>query len=499
MVKREKNGSDTRLKFEHFVVVFSGIVIVSFLIGMALNVSPISPQGFGGTPAYDSGWLDITDKTGQDFNITHNLGSTDIVVDITGKRAANDEAHQRNLGGTDYTSEEGRQYGGLQFDLAYSVVQTVDGGYALAGYTTSPPPAFDRDLWLVKIDANGNMQWNREYGGAGHDNAHSLVQTSDGGYAIAGLTRSYGAGDWDFWLVKTDSAGNVEWNQTYGGAGVDGAWSIVETGDGGYAIVGYTESYGAGNADFWLVKTDSAGNVEWNQTYGGTGVDEAYSLVATSDGGYALVGQIGGNSSLVKVDSSGNQEFNSTYGGANEEYAASVIETSDGGYAIAGSIEFWGPDFWLVKTDSVGNEQWARRYGGEGTEVAHSVVQADDGGYVLAGYTNSIGAGQYDFWLVKFDSVGSVVWSETFGTAAYEEARSLIKTSDGGYAIGGYIYPSAGGDLFFVKTDESGNVFPYRFKYGLAWTNTSADAITLYRGTTDPYWNYVRVRIWETK
>jgi len=486
------------LKNEHVVIIISAVAIISILIGITLYPLIIPHQGPGGTPAYDSGWLDITDKTGQYFNITHNLGSTDITVDILGKRTANDEPHQRNLGGTDYTSDEGISYGGINMDIAYAIVQTTDGGYALAGYTTFLVNAtLNRDFFLVKIDSNGDVQWNQTYGGDNHDGAYSLIQTSDKGYAIVGHTKSYGAGDYDFWLVKTDSAGNLEWNQTYGGAEADEAWSIIQTSDEGYAIVGHTESYGAGNVDFWLVKTDSAGNVEWNQTYGGEGDDEAYSFVLTSDEGYAIAGSKEGDSWLIKVDSSGNHEWDNTYGGVGEEYAASIIETNDGGYAMTGSTEVLGLDFWLVKTDSAGNQQWAQRYGGESNEVAHSIIQTSDGGYMLTGYTNSFGAGRYDFWLVKTGSSGNVVWTKTYGGPDYEEARSVIQISDGGYVIAGYTYPSRGGDFWLVKTDAFGNIFPSRFKYGLAWTDSTADTITLYRGTTDPYWNYVRVRIWK--
>ena len=436
------------MKNEHAVIIIAGTAIVSFLIGITLNALMIPPQEFRGTPAYDSGWLDITDKTGQHFNIVHNLGSTDIIVDIIGKRKVDDEAHQRNLGGTDYTSDEGVRYGGVRMDIAYAMAPTADGGYALAGYTTSLSNAtLNRDFWLVKIDANGDVQWNQTYGGDNNDDAHSLLQTSDRGYAI----------------------------------------------------IGWTKSYGAGDADFWLVKTDSAGNVEWNQTYGGAGVDAAYSSVATSDGGYAMAGRMGGDSWLVKVDSSGNHEWNNTYGGAGDEYATSVVETSDGGYAMAGSSETWGLDFWLTKTDSSGNQQWTNTYGGENNEVANCIIQTNDAGYVLAGYTNSIGAGQYDFWLVKTDSIGNIVWAQTYGTAENEEARSVIAAPDGGYVVGGYTYPSGGGDFWVVKTDAFGDVFQYRFEYGLAWTDSTADTITLYRGTNDPYWNYVRVRIWKIR
>jgi hypothetical protein len=190
------------------------------------------------------------------------------------------------------------------------MVKTADGGYALAGHTNSYD-AGNSDFWLVKVDANGNALWNKTYGGTDVDAAFSIVQTSDGGYALAGYTYSYGAGNADFWLVKTDLNGNALWNKTYGGTVAEMAWSMVKTADGGYALTGVTTSYGAGYSDFWLVKTDLNGNALWNKTYGGTGSDEAHSVVQTVDGEYALAGYTGsygvGGSDfwLVKVDALG--------------------------------------------------------------------------------------------------------------------------------------------------------------------------------------------------
>jgi len=169
------------------------------------------------------------------------------------------------------------------------LVQTSDGGYALAGYTNSSG-AGNYDFWLVKTDSSGNAQWNKTYGGALRDVARVLMQTSDGGYALAGNTYSFGSGDEDSWLVKTDSSGNAQWNKTYGGMYEDNTYSLVQTTDGGYALAGYTASFGAGGQDFWLIETDASGNAQWNQTCGGTGVEGAYSLVQTSDEGYALAG-----------------------------------------------------------------------------------------------------------------------------------------------------------------------------------------------------------------
>jgi hypothetical protein len=179
--------------------------------------------------------------------------------------------------------------------------------------------------------------------------------------------------------------------------------SLVETSDGGYAIARETNSFGAGEDDFWLVKTNNFGNVEWNQTYGGEDIDRAYSLVETSDGGYALAGNSGFGYSidwwLVKTDEHGNMEWNQTTAGAHFESAYSLVETSDGGYAIAGG-------WLLVKTDRYGNTMWYHNYGGTGTDRFKSLVETSDGGFAIAGYTESFGAGGYDFWLIKTDAQG---------------------------------------------------------------------------------------------
>jgi hypothetical protein len=263
---------------------------------------------------------------------------------------------------------------------------------------------------LTKVSAECDIRWDKTWGGTEGDRARSLVVTSDGGYALAGYTYSFGEGDADAWLVKTDASGNMMWNQTYGGTNSDAAVSVVVTSDGGYALAGQTYSFGAGDADFWLVKTDSSGNMMWNQTYGGTNYESAYSLVATSDGGYALAGSISISDDnvdfgLVKTDASGNMVWQKTYGVGIEDVAFSVIQTGDGGYVLAG---FTGDpsagvvcDAWLVKTDANGNMEWNQTYGGTGKDGAYCVVQTGDGGYALAAETSEIGTENYDFWLIK--------------------------------------------------------------------------------------------------
>ena len=213
---------------------------------------------------YDSGWVDISGMAGQNITVTHGLNITDwsdenIDVSITGKTSIGGEL-QRYVGLTGARAD--KTYGGTNYDVAYDLVQTYDGGYALAGGTSSVG-AGGADFWLIKTDANGNMQWNKTYGGTNEDQARTLVQTSDGGYALAGYTYSYGAGSFDFWLVKTNSTGDALWNRTYGGTGIDYAHGLVQTGDGGYALAGMTESFGAGGFDFWLVKADVGSGLAW--------------------------------------------------------------------------------------------------------------------------------------------------------------------------------------------------------------------------------------------
>jgi len=332
-----------------------------------------------------------------------------------------------------------RTFGGVRSDYAYSVVQTTDGGYAIAGFTFSFG-AGSRDFWLVKTDPMGNMQWNQTYGGAYDEEAYSVVQTNDGGYAIAGYTDSFGGG------VRSDYA-----------------YSVVQTTDGGYAIAGFTFSFGAGSRDFWLVKTDPTGNMQWNQTYGGTNYDYAYSVVQTTDGGYAIAGftfSFGAGEDdfwLLKTDALGNEQWNKTYGGVRSDEARSVVQTDDGGYAIAGLTYSFGAghyDFWLIKTDSAGNMQWNQTYGGTSSEGAYSLVHTSDGGYALAGYTRSFGAGGSDFWLVKTDPTGKMQWNQTYGGADSDFAYSVVQTDDGGYALtglGGLLPFGVGGDFWLAK------------------------------------------------
>jgi len=325
----------------------------------------------------------------------------------------------------------------------------------------------------VSAASSSPATWVKLYGGALDDEAAAIVQSGDGGYVIAGSTYSFGAGSADFWLIKVDSSGSMQWNQTYGGPESDVAVAMVQTSDGGYALAGETYSFGASDSDFWLVKVDSSGSIQWNRTYGEPTADGANSIIQTSDGGYALAGySTDSNASkdlwFVKTDSSGNMQWNHTYGGSRWDEAASVIQTSDGGYALAGttnslSDETYIPhDCWLVKTDSDGNMEWNKTYDKDGgSDGANSLLQTSDGGYTLAGHTGGF-IGQ-NVWIIKTDPDGNKTWDVIWSTREPQRTSSLIQTSDGGYAVTGWTdsldgYAGMSSYVFLVKVDVNGNI-----------------------------------------
>jgi hypothetical protein len=352
-------------------------------------------------------------------------------------------------------------FGGSGEDHGLSVQQTSDGGYIIAGWTKSYG-AGGYDVWLVKTDSSGNVAWNRTFGGSRWDFGYSAQQTSDGGYIVTGNTKSYGAGSFDVWLIKADSSGNMAWNRTFGGSGNDKGSSVQQTSDGGYVIAGSTTSYGAGNADVWLIKTDSSGDAEWNKTFGGPPLDYGNSVGQTSDGGYVIVcytdsyGAGSGDVWLIKTDSSGNEVWNKTFGGSGNDYGSSVQQTSDGGYVIAGSTRSYGAgevDVWLIKTDSSGNEVWNKTFGGSRDDYGNSVGQTSDGGYIIAGETSSYLGGGGGAWLIRTDSSGNEEWNKTFGGSSSDGGSSVQQTSDGGYIFTGAIYSYEAGsyDVWLMK------------------------------------------------
>jgi len=346
-------------------------------------------------------------------------------------------------------------------DNVRSVYQTNDGGYILTGYAIIGP---NSRVYLFKVDENGTLQWAKSYdGGSGSEVGNQVIQTLDGGYIIVGYTTSLGAGNREIFVLKTDPIGNLTWANTFGGSNVDEGWSVKQNTDSTYIIAGFTQSFPGPEAKFYLLKLDAAGNLLWDKTYGGGGYDRCYSVDITTDGGYILFGDATGfgvgsyDYYLVKTDGNGDTLWSKTYGGANGEFAQSVQQTIDGGYILSGFADNYGPggrDMAVVKTLSNGDLDWAKVYGGSGQDPAYSIKQSNDGGYIIAGYTTSFsfGGGDSETYLVKTDASGNLEWSKIYGDNGTEN-NDVQLTSDGGYFVTG----TASADFHMIKTDSSGN------------------------------------------
>jgi uncharacterized protein (TIGR02145 family) len=346
-------------------------------------------------------------------------------------------------------------YGGSGYEDGRFVQQTLDGGFIIVGSTETFGNE-GNDVWLIKTDVVGNEQWNRTFGGSNNDRGYSVQQSQDGGYIIAGITSSFGAGLNDFWLIKTNSEGYEEWNQTYGGDWNDTGYSLQQTDDGGYIIVGNT-SYGqTARYDIFIIKTDLQGNLEWSQSYGNQNTDEeGFSVQQTDDGGFILVGYTSflGNGQkdvwLIKTDVVGNEQWNRTFGGSNNDRGYSVQQSQDGGYIIAGITSSFGAglnDLWLIKTDDIGYEEWSYTFGGSGSDNAFSLQQTDDGGYIIAGNSYSYETNGYDVLLTKTNVFGTEEWSHSIDWGENDIARSVQQTIDGRYIIAGYSNSFGEGD-----------------------------------------------------
>jgi hypothetical protein len=345
-----------------------------------------------------------------------------------------------------------KTFGGSGNDEGWSVQQTSDGGFILVGWTWSFG-AGGFDVWLIKTDADGNKLWDRTFGGRGSDYGYSVQQTRDGGFIIVGDTASFGAGWADVWLIKTDANGNKQWDRTFGGSGLDSGSSVQQTSDGGFILVGDTASFGAGGFDVWLIKTDADGNKLWDRTFGGGGSDWGSSVQQTSDGGFILVGYTtsfgAGDVWLIKTDADGNKLWDRTFGGGGSDWGSSVQQTSDGGFILVGYTASFGAggfDVWLIKTDADGNKLWDRTFGGGGSDWGSSVQQTSDGGFILVGWTWSFGAGGPDVWLIKTDADGNKLWDRTFGGSMVDRGFSVQQTSDGGFIIVGATTSFGAGD-----------------------------------------------------
>ena len=303
-----------------------------------------------------------------------------------------------------------KTYGGTSDDGAWSINRTTDGGYIITGWTYSFGPG-SSDIWLLKTDAQGDTLWTKTYGGTNEEWGNSAKQTSDGGFIIGGSTKSFAAAYWDFYLIRTNAVGDTVWTRAWDNdLNDDRGCSVLETADSGFVIVGYYWYDNGWNLGAWLIKTDSDGDTLWARSYGGAYLTRGYSVEQTSDDGFIIIGQMrfsyGAPSDLylIKTNSTGDSLWSKSYGGPNDDAGNSVVQRPGGGYLIAGNIQSSGKDgrdVWLLETDADGDTTWTMTYGGTGDEEGLSVNKATAGGYIMAGYTTSHGAGGKDFYLTR--------------------------------------------------------------------------------------------------
>jgi len=344
-------------------------------------------------------------------------------------------------------------------DVAYSVTETSDGYYLVAGYTGFG--AGGQDCWLLKLDNldnNGDTLWAKTFGGSGYDGAHRVIEAHDGGYLVVGFTESFGAGGKDLYIIKTDTNGTPQWTKTYGYELQDVGYAACKSTD-GYYICGYRDGpIGWTKGDLWILEIDESGDTLWTKQYGKAGEDYCISIRKASPG-FILSGTTvfsgggGKNAWLVRIDDEGDTIWTKTYGGSQEDVAYGVNITSDGGYILTGYVDGTGAwtagDMWFIKTDDEGDTLWTKRYGSAGEDFGFDVYETADGGYITGGMraTNS-----GNLWIVKTDASGDTLWTGVYGGAGQQSALSLCPTSDGGYLAAGMSMPGSTPDLYLVKT-----------------------------------------------
>jgi hypothetical protein len=404
-----------------------------------------------------------------------------------------------------------KSFGGRNPDYGYSVEPTTDGGYIVGGETTS----IDGDAsgnhglidgLVIKLNENGDVQWAKCLGGSNSDRVYSVRQTSDGGYICAGGTGSNNGdvsgnhGGLDAWLVKLGTNGVIQWQKCFGGTLGDSFSSVRQTDDGGYIAAGYTYSTsgdvsgGHGGSDAWVVKTDAAGNLQWQKCLGGANSDQAKQIQQTADGGYILAGltasndgDVSGNHGssdgwVVKLNTNGVVQWQRVMGGSLRDELWSVQQTADGGYITAGVTYSYDGDIsrttgdsdcWVVKLDANGNTQWQKTIGGNWDSAFWSICQTSDGGYIatgLGGSTDGQFPGQHgglDVIVFKLDATGEVQWQRCLGGSNYEYGYAVRQAQDGGYIIAGQALssdgdvtqPLGGWDIWVLKLLPNGLTF----------------------------------------
>lgn len=377
-----------------------------------------------------------------------------------------------------------KTYGGSDTDVANTIKKTDDGGYIFLGSNSSKDGDATEmkgiyDFWVVKLTNFGGIQWQKSLGGESYDFPRAIKQTSDGGYIVIGETQSTTGdvvgnhGKSDVWIIKLGILGNIEWKKTYGGSSYDDAYDIIQTTDGGFAIAGHSRSTdgdltglnnNANNNDIWLLKIDNIGNIMWQKMYGGTGDDQSRKIHQTADNGFIIGAETTSNNGdvtnnhgyydywVIKLNSLGAIEWQKTYGGESQDSLQDLQKTDDGGYILSGlSSSRTGDvtgnhnsaDVWVVKISNTGIIQWQKSLGGTKTELGYEIIQTSDGGYLQSAWSESNDGditnnhGQMDGWLVKLDNSGNIQWQKTLGGTGYDWVESTVETEDG-FVTAGY-------------------------------------------------------------
>jgi hypothetical protein len=370
--------------------------------------------------------------------------------------------------------------GGTGTEYAQAVAPTPDGGYLMAGYTTSSDGDVttnhgNDDYWVVKLNADQSIAWQKTFGGTNDDRANSIVALADGGCVIAGLTYSndgdvtVNKGGVDYWVIKLNASGAIVWQKTYGGSGDDLATSIVATSD-GYAVAGYTSSTNGdvtgnhGSYDYWVVKLNTNGTIAGRYAFGGTSADYGYSITATSDGGYLVAGRSAssdgdvtsphGNADcwVVKMNASGAIVWQKALGGSGNDIGQSVVATVDGGYLVGATVSsndgdvtsnHGAQDFWVVKLNAGGAIVWQKALGGTLNDNLYALAPATDGGCAVAGYTSSANGdvtgnhGSIDTWVVRLNAGGAMIWQKALGGTLKDMGYSTMVASNNGFIVAG--------------------------------------------------------------
>ncbi len=416
------------------------------------------------------------------------LLSLSLIVLSCGKddNPIQEEEEQEILG----TVELVKTYGGSGIDEAISVVEAADGNYLVFGTTRSTDGDItgrsgnDSDYWLLKISKTGEIIWSKTYGGSDDENAARISKTNDGGYLLSGYTTSNDGdvsgneGFQDYWILKVDASGNKQWDKNFGFAGSDQAYKAFQTSDGGYFITGFFDvsaSGGAGNdiqsesgddlqrgvlhgvGEFWGIKLDANGTKQWRRYFGGTNNDRSYDAFETADGGFLMTGT---SESVdfdktdpkgsydywaVRLTSSGALVWTKSYGGAEIDNSYASIKANDGNYIMVGDSrssdqDVTAPrgnaDAWMVKFDDNGNKIWQKSFGGSQFDTAHSIVQRNNGDFILSGHSRSNDGdlqsnnGYNDAWIFVVDQNGALKFQETVGGSGLDFASDAIETSD---------------------------------------------------------------------